>query len=114
MSRILKYSSSVKSALKNGDPLVALESTILTHGLPPGVNINVARQCEAAIRSAGAIPATVFIDNGKIHIGAEDDELEMICSGIRPARKVSRRDIPGVIARLNLARISDFLELTLN
>ena len=95
---LLRYSRAVKSALKNGDPIVALESTILTHGLPPGVNINVARQCEQAIISNGATPATIFIDNGKIHIGAEEDELEMICSGKRPAKKVSRRDLPGVLA----------------
>jgi len=95
---LLRYSRAVKSALKNGDPIVALESTILTHGLPPGVNINVARQCEQAIVSNGATPATIFIDNGKIHIGAEEDELEMICSGNRPAKKVSRRDLPGVLA----------------
>ena len=69
MKSRLVISSAVRTALKNHEPIVALESTILTHGLPRPTNLEVAQRCEAAVKSSGATPATIFLYNGKIHIG---------------------------------------------
>ena len=59
----------------------------------------MAKACEDAIRAQGATPATIFINKGCVHIGAEADELELLCMTDEPAVKVSRRDMPGVLAR---------------
>ena len=98
MRNRLVFSSAVKRALKNGEPVVALESTILTHGLPRPINHRVAVNCERVVSEAGATAATIFLRDGKIHIGAEEDELEKLCS-VDGANKVSRRDYAGTLAR---------------
>ena len=59
----------------------------------------MAKKCEEVIRSQGATPATIFVNKGCVHIGAEPDELELLCMTDEPAIKVSRRDLPGVLAR---------------
>ena len=69
----------------------------LCHSLPRPINAEVAKKCEEVIRSQGATPATIFINKGCVHIGAEPDELELLCMTDEPAIKVSRRDLPGVL-----------------
>ena len=89
----------VKNALANGAPVVALESTVITHGLPYPDNVNTARGMETAVRSGGAIPATIAIIQGQIHIGITDDQLEYLGQQTgEDVRKCSRRDIPIAIA----------------
>ncbi|MGD8632115.1 MAG: pseudouridine-5'-phosphate glycosidase [Anaerolineales bacterium] len=82
----------VAEALREGEPVVALESTVLTHGLPRPVNLELARYAEAAIRSGAATPATIAIYKGAVKVGLSDVELERLA--LDPdAVKVSRRDL---------------------
>lgn len=94
----LFLNSDVQSALKAGRPLVALESTVISHGLPWPENLELARGMEAAVREGGAVPATIAVLGGRIHVGLEDGELEHLAraSGVW---KVSRRDVPVVLAQ---------------
>lgn len=95
MNPELRFSGEVKSALVNGDPVVALESTLITHGLPHPVNVETALAMEAAVRSAGAAPATIAVLQGRITVGMTQAEIEHL--GIMPpgsVRKCSRRDLP--------------------
>ncbi|MBN8192177.1 pseudouridine-5'-phosphate glycosidase [Bacillus sp. NTK074B] len=93
----VEYSEEVKEAKKKGFPIVALESTIISHGMPYPQNVRTAREVEDIIRSRGAIPATIAILNGKIKIGLSPEELEYLgqASGVI---KASRRDIPYILA----------------
>lgn len=100
-NQILDIQPAVKAALDAGSAVVALESTIISHGMPYPQNIQMARKVEAIIRSAGAVPATVAIMDGKIKIGLSDQELETFASSGNVA-KVSMRDFPGIIARKQL------------
>ncbi|CAO3661147.1 unnamed protein product [Umbelopsis ramanniana] len=93
-----KISHSVKAALKSGQPVVALESTIISHGMPYPQNVETAMAVEEIIVKNGAVPATIAILEGKVHIGLEKDELEQLGSFGKNARKTSRRDIPFVLA----------------
>ncbi|HKV08256.1 MAG TPA: pseudouridine-5'-phosphate glycosidase [Thermoanaerobaculia bacterium] len=88
----------VQSALEAGHPIVALESTVISHGLPWPENLEVARGMEAAVRAGGAVPATIAVLSGRVHVGLEDGEIEHLArsSGIW---KVSRRDVPVVLAQ---------------
>ena len=90
----LHRSAEVAKAHANGTPVVALESTIITHGMPYPQNLEVARQVEADVREAGAIPATIAVIDGRLHIGLEDDELTALChDGCRDDdRRPSGRD----------------------
>lgn len=95
--RWLQRSPAVAAAQAAGRPVVALESTIIAHGMPYPENVRTAREVEAVIRREGAEPATIAVIGGKIRIGLADDELELLGrSGT--ARKVSRRDLPSVLA----------------
>ncbi|MFN8594968.1 MAG: pseudouridine-5'-phosphate glycosidase [Anaerolineae bacterium] len=94
----LHLSASVREALTNHQPVVALESTLITHGLPRPVNLDVARQLEAVVRDNGAVPATIAILNGEIHAGLEPHELELLAN-TDGVRKVSRRDLPIVVSQ---------------
>jgi len=91
----------VKAAIDAGGAVVALESTIISHGMPYPQNIQMARKVESIIRSTGAVPATVAIMDGKIKVGLSDAELEVFASS-KGVAKVSMRDFPGVIARKQL------------
>ena len=91
---LLDIQPEVKAALDAGKAVVALESTIISHGMPYPQNIQMAKKVESIIRSAGAVPATVAIMDGKIKIGLSDQELEVFAS-FRDVAKVSRRDFPG-------------------
>lgn len=93
----LVRSAPVAAAQAARRPLVALESTIIAHGMPYPENVRTAREVEALIRDMGAEPATIALIGGRIRIGLSDDELELLGrSGL--ADKVSRRDLPAVLA----------------
>jgi pseudouridine-5'-phosphate glycosidase len=91
----------VEAALKAGRAVVALESTIISHGLPHGRNLEVAHEIEGAVRAAGAVPATVAIIGGAIRVGLSSDELAQIADGSKVA-KASIRDLPVVLAKKSL------------
>ena len=88
----------VAAALKEGRPVVALESSLIAHGLPYPRNLEVARRVEEVVRQAGVVPATIAILEGKIRVGLTAEELEQATAPGRLS-KVSRRDIPLVVAR---------------
>jgi pseudouridine-5'-phosphate glycosidase len=92
MISAIKYSPEVAQAIKAGKPIVALESTIISHGLPRPSNLEVARQCEEIVREGGAVPATIALLDGKILIGLEAQELEAIANRDDIA-KASIRDL---------------------
>ncbi|XP_071278590.1 uncharacterized protein [Agelaius tricolor] len=89
---------SVQEALVEGRPVVALESTIITHGMAYPLNLSMAREVEEIVRANGAVPATVGILRGQIHVGLTDEELEFLASS-KNAVKVSRRDFPFVLSQ---------------
>ena len=97
--KYLEISKEVKEALDKNLPVVALESTIISHGMPYPKNLEVARMCEKCVRDSGSVPATIAIINGKIKIGLEDADLELLAKSGRAVEKVSRRDIPYVISK---------------
>jgi pseudouridine-5'-phosphate glycosidase len=98
MQQFLLFSPEVAAARTAGKPVVALESTIISHGMPYPQNVEMAREVEQLIRDAGAVPATIAIIGGKICIGLSDEQLELL--GTSPeAMKVSRRDLPFVVAQ---------------
>ena len=88
----------INDAIKQGKPVVALESTIISHGMPYPENVKTARETEKIIRKKGAIPATIAILNGIIKVGLSDEELEFFGKSDN-VQKVSRRDIPVVVAK---------------
>ena len=98
MISAIKYSPEVAQAIKAGKPIVALESTIISHGLPRPSNLEVARQCEEIVRKGGAVPATIALLDGKILIGLEAQELEAIASRDDIA-KASIRDLAIIISQ---------------
>jgi pseudouridine-5'-phosphate glycosidase len=96
----LMFHHEVKAALAEGRPVVALESTLITHGLAYPTNLEVARAMEAAVRGEDAVPATIAILGGQITVGLADDELEYLATRPRQAvRKCSRRDLPIAVGR---------------
>lgn len=100
MNSTLKFSPEVAQALAAGAPVVALESTVITHGLPYPQNLETAVAMETAVRAGGATPATIAIIRGEIHVGLSAAQLEYLAT--RPSeqvRKCSRRDLPLVLAR---------------
>ena len=97
MNKHLYVQPEVELAIKNGEPVVALESTIVAHGMPYPSNLETARQLESIVRAGGATPATIAVANGQMHIGCTSDLLESLASqdGVW---KVSRRDLPMALA----------------
>lgn len=93
----LEYSSEVLEAKKNNKAIVALESTIISHGMPYPQNVETAKEVEDIIRKNGAVPATIAIIDGKIKIGLSDDEIEFLAKS-NDIEKASRRDLPYLIA----------------
>ncbi|MHB0951952.1 MAG: pseudouridine-5'-phosphate glycosidase [Allorhizobium sp.] len=91
------YSREVAAAKVRGAPLVALESTIITHGMPYPGNLNMARSVEAIIREQGAVPATIAVIDGVLHIGLEDDQIATLAQ-LPNVMKLSRADIAFAIA----------------
>ena len=98
---LVEITPEVKAALEAGKAVVALESTIISHGMPYPQNIQMAQKVESIVRSAGAVPATIALMDGKIKIGLTAQELEVFASSSGVA-KVSMRDLPGIIARKQL------------
>jgi pseudouridine-5'-phosphate glycosidase len=101
MHQFLLLSPEVAAARSAGKPIVALESTIISHGMPYPQNVTMAQEVEQIIRDAGAVPATIAIIDGKICIGLNVEQLELL--GTSPeAMKVSRRDLPYVLSTRKL------------
>lgn len=100
-NRFLDIKKEVKEALENNIPVVALESTIISHGMPYPQNVEMANKVEKIIRSEGAIPATIAIMNGKIKIGLTNEDLETLAKADYVA-KVSRRDVAKIVANKSL------------
>ncbi len=95
-----KLSPDVRKALVNGDPIVALESTIITHGMPFPENVQTAEKVEAVIRKCGAVPATIAILDGTITIGLISSEIERLGKLSRDkVTKASRRDFGMAISQ---------------
>jgi pseudouridine-5'-phosphate glycosidase len=97
MENAIKLSAEVSAAIKAGKPIVALESTIISHGLPRPSNLEVALECERIVRDAGAVPATIALLDGKILVGLEGSELEAIANR-DDISKASIRDLAIIIA----------------
>lgn len=97
LSNVLKYSDEVAAALAAGSPIVALESTIISHGLPRPTNLEVAREVEAIVRTHGATPATIAVIDGDVHIGLNDAELVAIATR-DDILKASSRDLAIAVA----------------
>ena len=94
----IEYSSDVKQAIKNNEPIVALESTIITHGMPWPENLKTAKSVESVIREYGATPATIAIINGVIKVGLEDESLSELSKN-KAVRKLSRADLAHCLVR---------------
>src|SRR5262245_24274868 len=94
----LTYSESITNGQTILAPLVALESTVLTHGLPRPQNLQLAREMEQAVRAEGATPATVGFLDGRLHIGLSESELERLANETK-VLKVGPRDFATVISQ---------------
>jgi pseudouridine-5'-phosphate glycosidase len=94
----IRLTDEVAEALAGGRPVVALESTIISHGMPYPRNVEMAREVEAIVRTGGAVPATIAVLDGVPRIGLSADDLELLGSD-RGVVKVSVRDLPYVVAR---------------
>lgn len=94
---VLVVSEEVREAVDARRPVVALESTIIAHGLPRPRNLQVARELEAVVREEGAVPATIAVLDGRPHVGLDKEQLERIANedGIR---KLGHRDLPLAVA----------------
>ncbi|QKV79425.1 pseudouridine-5'-phosphate glycosidase [Amycolatopsis sp. Hca4] len=93
MTTPLHLHEEIASALRDGHPVVALESTILSHGLPPGRNLDVARRLEGVVRDGGAVPATIAVLDGRVVVGLSPAELERVCAPDAGLDKLSLRDL---------------------
>ena len=98
-SLIPDLSKEVREALEAGRPVVALESTIISHGMPYPQSVETARRVEQTIRDKGATPATIAVLGGRMKAGLSDDELEYLGKAGQKVTKASRRDLPVLIAR---------------
>ena len=95
----LAFTPETAAALAENRPVVALESTIITHGMPFPKNIEMALAVEKAVRETGAVPATIAILDGKMQVGLNENQLEFLGKTGRAAMKVSRRDLPFVLMK---------------
>ena len=93
-----KYNEEVTGALHFDSPIVALESTVIAHGLPYPENIETAYKLERIIRDNGAVPATIAVFGGEICVGLNEDQFEMLATG-KDIRKISRRDLPIAVSK---------------
>lgn len=94
----LNFSEEVSGALHFGRPVVALESTVISHGLPYPQNIETAYKVESIVRDSGATPATIAIFDGEVHVGLGDEHFERLVTD-KAMRKVSRRDLPIMLGK---------------
>ncbi len=93
----LTFNAEVTRARERGTPIVALETTIVTHGMPHPENVATSRSVEANIRAVGAVPATIAVMDGQIHVGLDEERLERLAHTPN-VRKLSRADLPFAIA----------------
>lgn len=98
MISYIDYSTEVKKAKKEGQPVVALESTIISHGMPYPKNVETALMCEDIIRKNNAVPATIAVIDGRLKAGLSHDEIEYLAKA-KGILKMSRRDLPAVVAQ---------------
>ncbi len=99
MNNYISISPEVKEALAAGKPVVALESTIISHGMPYPQNVQTALRVEQTIRDNGAVPATIAVIGGKLKAGCTNDEIEYLGKKGQAVTKASRRDLPVLVAR---------------
>ena len=99
LEKYLVVSPEVKAALEAGKPVVALESTIISHGMPYPKNVETALEVEKIVRECGAVPATIAIIGGKLTVGIPPEEIDHLGKKGLAVTKVSRRDIPVVCAK---------------
>ena len=99
MNRYLDISREVKEALASGKPVVALESTIISHGMPYPQNVETALQVEKIIRENGAVPATIAIIGGRLKAGLTPEEIDYLGKTGTAVAKASRRDLPVLVAK---------------
>ena len=99
MNRFLDVAPEVQAALQQGKPVVALESTIISHGMPYPKNVETALLVEQTIRANGAVPATIAVIGGRLKAGLSRDEIEYLGKTGRGVAKASRRDLPALVAR---------------
>ena len=99
MNRYLDVAPEVSAALQQGKPVVALESTIISHGMPYPKNVETALLVEQTIRENGAVPATIAVIGGRLKAGLSRDEIEYLGKTGRGVAKASRRDLPALVAR---------------
>ena len=99
MNQYLDISPEVKAALDEGRPVVALESTIISHGMPYPKNVETALLVEQTIRDNGAVPATIAVIGGRLKAGLSHEEIEYLGKTGRGVAKASRRDLPALVAR---------------
>lgn len=98
-NQYLDIAPEVKAALDEGRPVVALESTIISHGMPYPRNVETALMVEQAVRDCGAVPATIAVIGGRLKAGLSRDEIEYLGKTGRGVAKASRRDLPALVAR---------------
>lgn len=98
LKNYVEFNDEVKKAMEEGKPVVALESTIISHGMPYPQNIETAKACEEIIRQGGAVPATTAIIGGKIKVGLTDEELEFMATS-KDIIKASRRDFAYIVSQ---------------
>ena len=98
MNKYLDISPEVQQALADGKPVVALESTIISHGMPYPKNVETAMLVEKTIRDNGAVPATIAIIGGRLKAGLSPEEIEYLGKSSRKVAKVSRRDLAAIVA----------------
>ena len=99
MNKYLDVSPEVREALAQGRPVVALESTIISHGMPYPQNVETALNVEQIVRDNGAVPATIAILNGRLKAGLTHDEIEYLGKKGAEVLKASRRDLPVIVAK---------------
>ncbi|MEG0583929.1 MAG: pseudouridine-5'-phosphate glycosidase, partial [Cetobacterium sp.] len=99
LEKYLVISEEIKEALANNKPVVALESTIISHGMPYPQNVETALKVEEIVRESGAVPATIAILNGKLVVGLNKDEIDYLGKKGLAVTKASRRDIPVILAK---------------
>ena len=102
LKKYMDITPEIEAAVAAGKPVVALESTILSHGMPYPENVAFAKEIEKIIRDEGAVPATMAVINGRMKAGLTEDELLLMCKG-EGVLKASRRDLPIVLAKKQTA-----------
>lgn len=101
MNELLSFSPEVQEAMEQNKPVVVLESTIISHGMPYPQNVKMAKETEQIIRDNGAVPATIAVMNGELKVGLTDEDLETLATA-ENVTKVSRRDLAKVVAEKSI------------